>query len=200
MSKILLLTSSPRGAESSSTKVATELAQALAKKPGATLTVRDLVASPLPAIGPDFANSRGAPPEARNADQAKAIAFSDVLVDELLAADTLVIGAGMMNFSVPAGLKNWIDWVARPGRTFSYASGKPEGLAKGKRVYVVASSGGMYTGPESGDFLVPYLKFVLAFMGMADVEVIKLEAMGFGPEAVDKAFANARARIAELAA
>ncbi len=120
---------------------------------------------------------------------------------ELLAADTLVIATGLINFGIYSTLKSWIDNVARAGQTFTYTAEGPKGLATGKKVYIVMSSGGVYSeGPAAAmDHAVPYLKTVLGFMGMKDVEVIYVEGLAFGPEAAEKSIAAASAKVIELA-
>lgn len=202
MSNILLVTSSPRGAASISTKVAVELADRLeAALPGSRVVHHDLVSQPLPHIVPDYASGIYTPPEARSATQAEVVAVSDAVVDELLAADHVILAMGMVNFSIPSTLKSWIDHISRVGRTFSYGANGPEGLVKGKKVYVVIASGGVYSeGPAvAADFVGPYLKHVLAFNGMTDVEIIRVEGTAFGEDAVNKGLAKASTRIEAIA-
>ncbi len=107
----------------------------------------------------------------------------------------------LINFNIYSGLKSWIDNVARAGQTFKYTETGPVGLATGKKVYIVLAAAGVYSeGPAvSMNHAVPYLKTVLGFMGMTDVEVIYVEGLAFGPEAVEKAVAAAEAKVAELA-
>jgi FMN-dependent NADH-azoreductase len=107
-----------------------------------------------------------------------------------------VIAAGMINFSIPSTLKSWIDYVARAERTFSYSEAGPKGLATDKRVVLVAASGGIYSDKRALDFQVPYLKHVLGFLGMTEVDVIDVEGTAFGPEAAEKAVADASHKIA----
>lgn len=202
MASILLVTSSPRGAASHSSRVATELAESLAASTGAAIVTRDLAAAPLPHIDPAFSAGIYTPEDQRDAAQAAAVAPSDAAVDELLAADTVVIATGLINFGIASTLKSWLDHVARRGRTFSYGADGPKGLATGKKAYIVLASGGVYSqGPAAAmDFAVPYLKGVLGFLGISDVEVIRIEGVGMGPEAVEKALAAARDQVAGLAA
>lgn len=198
MSNILLVTSSPRGSASISTKVAVELADRLkAASPGSQIVHQDLVAQPLPHIVPDYASGIYTAPGARSAAQAELVAVSDGVVDELLAADHIILAMGMVNFSIPSTLKSWIDHISRAGRTFRYGADGPEGLVKGKKVYVVIASGGVYSeGPAAAaDFVGPYLKHVLAFNGMTDVEIIRVEGTAFGEDSVNKGLASASERI-----
>lgn len=201
MSSILLLTSSPR-ADSLSTKIATELADKIkAQNPGKTIVHRDLSSAPLPHIDELFTAAIRTPADARTAEQAEAVKVSDALVDELLAADTLVIGTGLINFNIYSSLKTWIDNIARAGRTFTYTETGPKGLVTGKKAYIVLASGGIYSeGPAAPlNHAVPYLKSVLGFIGITDVETVYVEGIAFGPEAAEKAIGAAQARAAELA-
>jgi FMN-dependent NADH-azoreductase len=201
MSSILLLTSSPR-VDSLSTSVAADLAEKIkAQNPGQTIIHRNLAATPLPHIDDLFTASIRKPTEERTAEEAEAVKVSDALVDELLAADTLVIGTGLINFNIYSSLKAWIDNVARAGRTFKYGENGPVGLATGKKAYIVLASGGVYSsGPAAPlNHAVPYLKSVLGFIGITDVETVYVEGLAFGPEAADKAIGAAKARAEELA-
>jgi FMN-dependent NADH-azoreductase len=186
MSSILLVTSSPRGEASYSTRVASQLAANLqSRRPAGTFVHRDLAAAPLPHIGSQFATAVKAPGDSLTEEQANLLAASDAATDELLAADTIVIAAGLINFTIPSTLKSWFDHVARAHKTFRYTAEGPEGLAKGKKVYVVIASTGIYTngGPAAAlDNARPYLKTILGFMGMTDVEFINVEGVGLGLE------------------
>ena len=202
MSSILLVTSSPRGSASHSTRVATELANKLqAKTPGAKIVTRDLASNPLPHIDADYASGIYTPVESRSAQQQNVVGVSDSVVDELFAADAVVISTGMINFNISSTLKAWIDHIARAGRTFSYGAEGPKGLVTGKKVYVVIASGGVYSdGPAAAfDHATPYLKTALGFLGMTDVEVIRIEGVAMGPEAEAKAISSALDHTNDLA-
>lgn len=199
MSSILLLTSSPR-AESLSTTIATDLAGKLqAQKTGSAIVRRDLTV--LPHIDDLFTAAIRKPADARSAEEAAAVKTSDELANELLAADTIVIGTGLINFNIYSSLKTWIDNVARAGLTFKYTENGPVGLATGKKVYVVLASGGVYSqGPAAAmNHAVPYLKSVLGFLGITEVETIYVEGLAYGPEAAEKAIGAAKARAEEIA-
>ncbi|MCA2405676.1 FMN-dependent NADH-azoreductase [Rhizobium leguminosarum bv. viciae 248] len=201
MSSILLLTSSPR-ADSLSTPIAVDLAEKLkSQNPGSVVVRRDLAASPLPHIDDLFTGAISKPAEARTAEEAAAVKTSDELVNELLAADTIVISTGLINFNIYSSLKTWIDNVARAGLTFKYTESGPVGLATGKKVYVVLASGGVYSqGPAAPlNHAVPYLKSVLGFLGISDIETIYVEGLAFGPEAAEKAIGAAKSRVQEIA-
>ncbi|MBP2446190.1 FMN-dependent NADH-azoreductase [Rhizobium leguminosarum] len=201
MSSILLLTSSPR-ADSLSTPIAVDLAEKLKNQsPGSVLVRRDLAANPLPHIDDLFTGAIRKPAEARTAEEAAAVTTSDELVNELFAADTIVISTGLINFNIYSSLKTWIDNVARAGVTFKYTESGPVGLLTGKKVYVVLTSGGVYSqGPAAPlNHAVPYLKSVLGFLGITDIETIYVEGLAFGPEAAEKAIDAAKSRVQEIA-
>ncbi len=194
---ILYVTSSSRGAQSYSNRVAQNVLDELrARGPGARVTVRDLAREPLPHIGDDFVAATRSPNGPQTDEQRALLARSDALVDELLAADLIVIAAPMINFTIPTNLKAWIDFVARAGRTFRYSEKGPQGLVTGKQVIVVAARGGVYSGAGTAlDFQLPYLKSVLGFLGMTDVEVLEVEGTAYGPEAAEKAVMAATAKL-----
>jgi FMN-dependent NADH-azoreductase len=201
MSQVLLVTSSPRGAASHSSRIARQLADQLASgDPSSTVVVRDLFRDPLPHIGEDFVTALGTPAESRTAAQKAAVAVSDHLIAELFAADVIVIASGMINFGVASTLKTYIDNLLRAGATFRYTATGPEGLVKGKKAYIVEASGGVYSeGPmQSCNFQDAYLKHVLGFIGVSDVEVIRMEGIAFGPEAAEKALSAATGRVSAV--
>ena len=202
MATILHIDSSARQTDSLSRQLGAELVAKLqAVNPAATVVRRDVAQNPLPHITEQLIGAFFTPAEQRNADQAYAIKTSDALVDELLAADTIVIGTPMYNFSVASTLKAWIDHIARVGRTFQYGANGPEGLVTGKKVYVVVASGGVYsTGPAAGyDHVTTYLGAALGFIGMTDVTFIRAEGVAMGEAALADAIANARSQIAAIA-
>jgi FMN-dependent NADH-azoreductase len=206
MKNILLIQSSPRGGESFSHKVAQSVVHDLkGRHPEVKVVVRDLGANPPPHVSLPFITGMYAPAERRTPEQAKAIAFSDVLIDELFAADTIVIAVPMHNFTLPSTLKAWIDHVARAGRTFNYGAYGPEGLLKGKRAVLVLARGGVYSsGPTKRlDFQEPYLRAVLGFLGITDVQAVHVEGAAnraIGPEkAVAAATAQSKQILAQIA-
>ena len=202
MATILHIDSSARQSGSLSRQLGAELVAKLqAANPAATVVRRDVAQNPLPHITEQLIGAFFTPAEQRNADQAYAIKTSDALVDELFAADTIVIGTPMYNFSVASTLKAWVDHIARVGRTFQYGANGPEGLVTGKKVYVVVASGGVYSsGPAAGyDHVTTYLAAALGFIGMTDVTFIRAEGVSMGEAAVADAIANARSQIAAIA-
>jgi FMN-dependent NADH-azoreductase len=204
MSRILFVTSSPRGAASLSTKVATALVDRLqAQSPGATVVRRDLAAQPLPHIGEDFLAAQALAAEARSPAQQTALALSDTLAQELFAADTIVIASAMINFGLPSTLKTWFDYLLRAGVTFRYDETGVHGLVPaGKKVYLVEARGGIYSeGPyKPFDFQDPYLRHVLGFIGLTDIETIAVEGVNYGPEAAEKAVAGALDKVSTITA
>jgi FMN-dependent NADH-azoreductase len=195
MTQILVLDSSLFPAEMSASRRVTQqlLDRLVAQYPGAKVARRDLAANPLGHIGLELLAGATSPAEGRTATQSKAVAASDELIAELLAADVIVIGAPMYNFGIPSSLKAWVDHICIAGKTFSYSAAGPVGLVKGKRVFVVASRGGMYAeGPMAAfNFTDPYLRATLGFLGMTDLTVITAEQQKMGPEAQAAGFAQA---------
>jgi FMN-dependent NADH-azoreductase len=201
MSKVLLVTSSPRGKASHSSQIARTLADQLAGgDPNSTVVVRDLAREPLPHIGEHFVTALFAPPENHTSAQSAAIALSDRLIAELVAADVIVIASAMINFGVSSTLKTYIDYILRKGVTFRYTENGPEGLVKGKKAYIVRASGGVYSegAYKPFNFQDPYLKAVFGFIGVTDVETIHIEGVAMGPEATDKALAAAAGKVATV--
>lgn len=202
MSNILVLNSSVSGEASvSRLLVADAVTELTQRDPGATLVFRDLAANPIPHLTPETV--AGVRAQAVTPAEQAARALSDELIAELRAADTIVIGAPMYNFSVPTTLRSWFDHVLRAGETFSYSEAGPKGLLNGKKVIVVESRGGLYSeGPAQAlDFQEPYLRQLLGFIGLADdLTFIRAEKIGFGPEARDQALADSRAELARLPA
>jgi FMN-dependent NADH-azoreductase len=131
------------------------------------------------------------------------LALGNAYLDELFAADVIVIGAPMYNFNIPSQLKSWIDRVVVAGRTFSYDENGVKGLVKGKKVFIASSRGGYYLGESpmaSLDHQEAYLRGMLAFIGLTDATVIRVEGVNYGPEVKAAELAKAEAAIAALAA
>jgi FMN-dependent NADH-azoreductase len=202
MNKILLVTSSAAGAQSRTRQVSDRVVQALvAREPGSRVVVRDVAREPLPHLDAAFVAGMGRAEEERSAAQHEALSRSDALVDELVAADIVVIAAPMYNFGIPSALKAWIDHVARAGRTFRYTANGPEGLLRGKRALLVLSRGGVYTkGPMLRlEFQESYLRGVLGFLGIDDVRSIHIEGVAFGVDVAEAALNRALVQAASTA-
>jgi FMN-dependent NADH-azoreductase len=161
--------------------------------PNLDVTYRDITSAPLSHLsGEHLAAAQGATPESA-AVQAD-IAASSAALDEFLAADIVVIGAPMYNFTIPSQLKAWIDRILVAGKTFKYSEKGVEGLAAGKRVIVVISRGGFYGADmptAAGEHLETYLRWVFGFIGIPNPEIIAADGLQMGPEHREKALASA---------
>ena len=192
---ILHIISSPRP-DSFSARLGHQIvARLLAAHPGSTVAERDLTTHPLPHLEEAYLQSVFTPAASRSPQQQAAVQHSDAAIAEVQAADVLVLGAPMYNFGIPSTLKAWLDHLIRAGVTFTYTPDGPQGLLSGKKVYVAMASGGVYsTGPAAGyDFVAPYLKATLGFIGLTDVTVLRVEGVkipDLAPTALDKAFAS----------
>ncbi len=205
--KILQINSSARrlqqdGQGSNSTRLAQELVQGLlrqaqARAEAAEVEVLDLNEQPHPVLDETALQAMFTPAEQRSPAQAERVALDMALVEQLRGADVLVLAVPMINFGVPAQLKNWIDAVAKAGVTFRYTAQGPEGLLKGKKVYVVLTRGGIYR-DQAADTMVPYLRTVLGFLGMSDLHFIYAEGLAMGPESEARGLGAAREQIAAL--
>ncbi|MEL7728037.1 NAD(P)H-dependent oxidoreductase [Citromicrobium bathyomarinum] len=188
MTNILHVSASIRGDESVSRKLGNRLVEKLATASEATIVTRDLAANDLPLIDADRFAANLTPHEERDDNQQALAGIADTLIGELQAADTLVLSLPVYNFTMPSTLKAWADLVARAGTTFRYTEQGPEGLLTGKKVYVVIASGGTPMGSEI-DFLTPWLRHFLGFLGMTDVEMVAADGiMGIdGEEKIEAA-------------
>ncbi|WP_201977216.1 FMN-dependent NADH-azoreductase [Hymenobacter rubidus] len=172
----LVVNSSGRTDLSVSRKLVVELVDELkAKHPGLTFCYRDAAAG-LPFVNELMISGFYLPAELRTPEQTQSLAFSDQLVQELQAADVLIIGAPIYNFSIPASLKAWVDLIARAGLTFSFSEMGFQGLLHNKKAYLVVTSGGVEVGSPA-DMATPYLRLVLGFVGITDVEVISADQL-----------------------
>lgn len=194
--KILQINSSVRGAASVSTRIATRIVQRLGEiKPEAEVEVRELATQPFldaQALGALFT-----PAEARTAEQKARVALDDATIEQLKAADVVVLGVPLYNLGEPVQLKAWIDAISRAGVTFRYTANGPEGLLKGKKVFVAFSRGGNYKG-TAYDTQTPYLRNMLGFLGMTDVTFLHAEGLAKGEAAVAKAMAEVQSEIETL--
>lgn len=207
MKTYLQLNSSLHGADSQSSRLATQFIETLARTDRGTggagtssrVIVRDLAGQPLPHLTAERFTAFVTAPEQRTADQARIVAESDALVAELAAADVIVFGLPMYNFGVPSTLKAYFDHVARAGVTFRYTATGPEGLLHGKRAYVIATRGGKHAGTPS-DLQSAFVRQFLAFIGITDVEFVYAEGLAMGEESRAAALVDAGKRIEQLAA
>jgi FMN-dependent NADH-azoreductase len=202
MSNLLLITSSLFGDQSKSGQIAGEFVDAWRRAhPGTTVVERALTPASTPHLSLDALGALMIPAEQRSAEQTASVAFADRLIEELEAADTVVLAVPMYNFSIPSTLKAWIDHVARAGRTFRYTASGAEGLLEGKKVFVVTGRGGFFSGDSPAnvlDFQEPYLRAFLGFLGLEDVTFIHVEGLKVSPEAAEQGIARARDAIAAI--
>ena len=178
MKKILNVISSARGAASNSTQLANAIIEKLTEHyPGSTVKLRDLVEQQYPHLEESHLNAFFAPAENETPEYKEATQHSNEAIGEVLEADIIVIGVPIYNFNIPSALKAWLDHLVRAGKTFSYQTGLPEGLVKGKKVYLAIASGAVLSdGPmKSYDFAEPYLRTILGFIGMTDITTFRVE-------------------------
>jgi FMN-dependent NADH-azoreductase len=195
MTRILHVDASIKGPASVSRRLTARIVERLvAADPAAAVTARDL-SEGVPQIDGDWLAAGYGPAEARTAGQVALAAYYDTLMAEVKAADVLVIGLPVYNFGVPATLKTWFDQIARRGETFFYTEAGPQGLLSGKRAIVAMASNGTRLGSEI-DFASGYVRHMLGFIGITDVEFVAADALAFGAEA---SMAKAEAEIDALA-
>lgn len=162
------------------------------------IQVRDLAADPVPVLDGELVGALRPSDAPLTPRQQDALELSNTLIEELQASDVIVIAAPMYNFNIPTQLKNYFDLVARAGVTFRYTEAGPEGLLKGKKVYVLTSRGGIHKDTNT-DLVTPYLRVFLGFIGLTDVEFVFEEGIAYGPEMATKAQQDAKALINQLA-
>jgi len=176
MTRLLHIDSSPLYGRSVSRELtATFVTEWKASHPNGKLVYRDLNAIAIPPVSAEWVGAVYTPEEARTPQQKELLSLSDSLVAELQGADEYVIGVPMHNFGVPSALKLWIDQIARVGKTFSYADGKPKGLLTGKKATFIIATGGIYdaqTQMASFNFVEPYLRSVFGFLGVTDAKFL----------------------------
>ena len=192
--RILELSSSGRRDGSVTRELSADLIAALEDRYGSVqLTRRDLAAG-VPFVDEAWIEANFTPDENRTQKHIDTLAYSDELVAELKAADAIVIGVPVYNFSIAATLKAWIDMIARARLTFKYTENGPVGLLTGKKAYLVVATGGVPVGSPM-DFATPYLRHALSFVGITDVEIIAADRVNSDAE---ESMDRARAQIAEL--
>ncbi|NVK12581.1 MAG: NAD(P)H-dependent oxidoreductase [Rhodobacteraceae bacterium] len=176
--------------------VTRDLSAQIVSRLGADTVIRRDLAAPLPLLDGAWIGANFTPADQRSEADKQLLALSDALVEELKQADTIVIGTPIYNFSVPSTLKAWIDLVARVGVTFRYEETGPIGLLHGKRAIIAVASGGTQAGSDI-DFATTYLRHVLGFIGITEVEIVAADAMSIDAEG---ALAKAKNQIEALAA
>ena len=199
MSHVLIIESSARQQDSFSRQLTQQFIQQWHEAhPGDTITVRDLAMSPVPHLDANLLGGWMKPEAQRSAEEQASLQRSNELTDELLAADVLVMAAPMYNFAIPSTLKAWLDHVLRAGVTFKYTESGPQGLLTGKKAYVLTARGGIYAG-STADHQEPYLRQVMAFVGIHDVTFIHAQGMNLGGDFQEKGLNQAKVRLSELA-
>ena len=203
MSTILVITASPRGERSVSRTLTTGFARLWAQHhPQDTILLRDIGHHPVPHVTEPWVVGAFAPAEAQTTESKAAIAVSDQLVDEFLAADRYVFGVPMYNFNIPSTFKAYIDQIVRAGKTFAVGPNGYEGLVKGKKALFITSSGGAYapgTPMASCNFQEPYLRVIFGFIGVTDIEFIAADSMNQGEDAAKQSREKAENALKELA-
>ncbi len=194
MNNILHIDASGRKTASVSRRLSNEIVQEISNDQS-TVVYRD-VSQGLPFVDEMMIGAYFTQSDERSEEQHQAISISDTIVEELKAADSVIIGLPIYNFSMPAGFKAWSDLAARVGETFNYTENGPVGLLEGKKAYAVVASGGTKVGSEI-DFLTPWLRHFLGFIGINDVKIVQAEALN---QNGDKAIEEARASIASIQA
>ncbi|WP_116473220.1 FMN-dependent NADH-azoreductase [Zobellella maritima] len=198
MTRTLILKSSILGDFSQSAKLIDFMVERAGSKDGQQPQIRDLAAHPLPLLdGAAVSAIRGG--EGLSQHQQNILALSDQLVEELRAADTLVIAAPMYNFHIPVQLKAWIDLVCRAGVTFKYTEQGPQGLMTGKKAVVITTRGGLHKDKPT-DLITPYMQTILGFIGITEVEFIYAEALAMGEEAQQAELSQAQSALEKLVA
>jgi len=195
MKRILHLTSSIQGENSYSVKLGNKIIEKIMSKyPESTVLTVDLNTINLPHLNPELIHAMFNPFDSLSEKEKSLLSYSNEAIDQLLNNDIIVIGAPLYNFTIPSTLKAWIDHITRAGITFGYSDeGRPIGLVKGKKVYVAMTAGGLYTeGPGVAfDFVGPYLKAFLGFLGMNDLTVITADGLkvpGYQENAMENAY------------
>lgn len=198
MKTLLQLNSSLNSREGQSSRLADRfVAGWRAANPGGTVIERDLARDPVPHLTAErfaaFATKSGE----RTAEQQAIVDYSDALIAELTRADVIVLGLPFYNFGVPSTLKAYFDHVARAGVTFKYTEHGAVGLLKGRKVYVFAARGGLYAGTPA-DTQTPYIRQLLGFLGIDDIEFVYAEGLAISPASKDAAVAKAQVQIEQL--
>lgn len=202
MSRLLHVRASARGADSHSRRFGNQLVASLQRSRAFEVIARDLAADPLPYPGPAFVTASLMADRERGAIEIADLALSERLIQELEEADAVVIDTPMHNFTVPAALKTWIDYVVRPNRTFLPSSDGKVGLLHDRPVYVVIACGGGFEtrAGSQEDHLTPYLLYVLSTVGLRNVHTLRLDRLRRGDEALAQASQLAGAWIADILA
>jgi len=202
MANLLFVSSSLFGDGSQSRLIASEFIDRWRQShPRTTVVERELTAERIPHLSLAALAASMTPADTRSPAEHQAAALADALIEEVEAADVIVLAAPMYNFSIPSTLKAWIDHITRAGRTFRYGAAGAEGPLKGRKVFIITGRGGIYSdnSPAKGmDFQAPYLRAMLGFLGLDDVTFIHVEGLKISPEAAASGIERARKAIGDL--
>ncbi|AGE25575.1 MULTISPECIES: FMN-dependent NADH-azoreductase [Pseudomonas] len=196
--KLLHIDSSILGDNSASRQLSAEVVKAWqTAQPGVDVTYRDLASDAINHFSGATLGALGTAAELRDAAQKHEAELSAVSLAEFLAADAVVVGAPMYNFTIPTQLKAWIDRIAVAGQTFRYSETGPEGLCGNKKVIIVSTAGGLHAGQASGAAHEGYLKLLFGFLGITDIDVVRAEGLAYGDDVRSKAMSEANLLINE---
>lgn len=200
MKTLLQINSSLHSSQGESSRLADRYAASWRRRnPQGRVIVRDFATDNVPHLTAEAFTAFGLPAEQRDGAQALAVAYSDQLIGELQRADEIAIALPMYNFGVPSMLKAWFDHVARAGVTFRYTGSGPVGLLTGKRAVVFATRGGKYAGTPS-DTQTPWVRQILSFIGIDEVEFVYAEGLAYGAAAREASLAQAAQHVDTLLA
>jgi len=181
MKNILHIISSPRQQESASIQLGNRIIDKLLQQyPGSTVVTNNVISKNYPSLNEAQVTAFKVPPDEQSPEQRAALQVSNDAVAQLAAADILVIGSPLYNFTIPSALKAWLDHIVRPGLSFRYANGRSEGLLKLEKVYLALAANGVYSdGPmKHYDFAEPYLQHILRFIGLENITTFRVEGGG----------------------
>ena len=201
MATLLIVNSSPRSNSVSRALTRQYAAIWQAAKPGGRIVERDLSAATIPLLNEEWIVAAYTPEPQRTPRQKELLALSDRLIDEVFAADVILLGVPMHNFFVPAAFKAWIDQIARVGKTFAYSEQGPQGLIPtGKKAIAVLTRGGVVNaGQSANDALAAYLRQILGFVGLTDVTIVHADRQGMGNDAAAQSVSLATQSLLSLA-
>jgi FMN-dependent NADH-azoreductase len=195
---LLQINASIQGDSGQSSQLANRFVAAWrAAHPAGEVVRRDLAADPVPHLTAERFGAFLTPHEQRSESQRAIAGYSDAMIDEIRAADVIVLGLPMYNFGVPSQLKAYFDHIARAGHTFNYTAQGPVGLLRNKKVYVFAARGGLYAGAPI-DTQTPYVRDFLGFLGIKDVEFVYAEGLAIDAQRRESALDAARSQIDRL--
>lgn len=198
---ILHINASITGDNSISTQLTQAVVEKLTTQSAQEVITYDLVSNPIPHMSGALFAAQAKAPQERTAEESNNVTLSEKVLSDFMAADTVVIGAPMYNFTIPSQLKAWIDRILVARKTFRYTENGAEGLVSGKRIIVISTRGSAYTeelGNLGADHQENYLKTVFAFIGIENIEVIRAQGVNLGKDSAENAIADAHAQISTL--